>query len=112
MEKILYREAPTITIDIFIAGHLNMAKEVCREYVECGLCVTVTSTAYIYTGGEEAGIRVGLINYPRFPTDRLALLHHAEKLGMMLMERLDQQSFSIVGPETTHWFSRREADLS
>lgn len=32
-----------------------------------GLCVTVQSTTYIYTDGEEVGYVVGLINYPRFP---------------------------------------------
>ena len=32
-----------------------------------GLCVTVTPTKYIYTGGCENGAIVGLINYPIFP---------------------------------------------
>ncbi|WP_206524891.1 hypothetical protein, partial [Mesorhizobium sp. M7A.F.Ca.CA.001.04.1.1] len=63
---------------------------------------------YIYTGGEEAGVRIGLINYPRFPSDEATLLENAVKLAVQLMNRLSQHSYSIVGLEKTHWFSRRE----
>jgi hypothetical protein len=98
----------TIRFDIFIAGDIEQAKQVCRQYCfEIGLCVTVEPVTYIYTGGEEAGIRVGLINYPRFPTTKEALGEKAAVLGMELMSRLHQHSFSIVGPDETTWYSRR-----
>ena len=42
----------------------NIISEYCDEE---GLCVTLTHTTFIYTGGREPGIIVGLINYPRFP---------------------------------------------
>lgn len=100
--------APTIQYDIFIAGDLARAKQVCREYCfEVGLCVTVAPVDYIYTGGEESGVRVGLINYPRFPVDALELENKAYALAHRLMLGLFQHSFSIVGPEKTEWFSRR-----
>ncbi|MER9911644.1 hypothetical protein NKJ71_13525 [Mesorhizobium sp. M0050] len=105
------QKAPTIRVDIFIAGDLAQAKQVCREYcMEIGACVTVEPVDYIYTGGEETGVRVGLINYPRFPTDQYAILDKAGELARRLMDRLCQNSYSIVGPESTKWYSRRPDD--
>lgn len=105
------KDAPTIRVDIFIAGDLEQAKQVCREWcMEVGACVTVEPAFYIYTGGEEAGVRVGFINYPRFPSDAEAITARAEDLAELLMYRLCQHSYSIVGPETTRWYSRRPAD--
>lgn len=104
------KTAPSIRYDILIAGDLAQAKQVCREYCfEVGLCVTVEPVTYIYTGGEEEGVRVGLINYPRFPTGPRDLEEKAIALARMLLERLCQHSYSIVGPVETEWFSRRPA---
>lgn len=103
------KSEPTIRFDIFIAGDLEQAKQVCREHcMAVGLCVTVEPIAYIYTGGEEAGVRVGLINYPRFPTTTEALEAKAIDLANLLRERLCQHSFTVAGPEKTHWFTVRE----
>lgn len=100
----------TIRFDIFIAGDLEQAKQVCREYCfEVGLCVTVEPVAYIYTGGEEAGVRIGLINYPRFHSTAADIQEKATSLADLLMIRLCQQSYSLMGPESTTWFSRRPA---
>lgn len=100
----------TVRFDIFIAGDLEQAKQVCREYCfSVGLCVTIEPVSYIYTGGEEAGIRIGLINYPRFPSASAELREKARGLAAILMERLCQHSYSIVGPDETEWFSRRTA---
>jgi hypothetical protein len=102
--------APTVRFDIFMAGDLAQAKQVCREYCfAAGLCVTVEPVAFIYTGGEESGFRVGLINYPRFPTTIEALRRTTCELADVLMNRLCQHSYSIVGPDQTDWFSRRPA---
>lgn len=100
--------APTIRYDIFIAGDINNAKQVCREHcLDVGLCVTVEPVTYVYTGGQEEGVRVGLINYPRFPTDVQLLADRSRALASKLMFALCQQSYSIVGPEATEWYSRR-----
>lgn len=102
--------APTIRFDIFIAGDHAQAKQICRAYCfEVGLCVTIEPVDYIYTGGEEAGVRVGLINYPRFPSTAEALSQRATDLANLLMEGLHQHSYSIAGPSETVWFSRRPA---
>lgn len=102
------KTAPTIRFDIFMAGDLAQAKQVCREYCFAfGLCVTVEPVDFVYTGGEETGFRVGLINYPRFPTSLDALRDTTRALALMLMTRLCQHSYSIVGPAETEWHSRR-----
>lgn len=102
--------APTVRVDIYMAGDIEQAKQVCREYCfDVGLCVHVEPVSYIYTGGEEAGFKVGLINYPRFPTVESEVLDKASALADLLMRRLCQHSYSIVGPENTVWVSRRQA---
>lgn len=105
--------APTIRFDIFMAGDFAQAKQACREYCyEVGLCVTVEPVDFIYTGGEEVGFRVGLINYPRFPSNEEALRDHATQLADDLLQRLYQHSYSIVGPRETVWFTRRPESLA
>lgn len=101
--------APTYWARIYIAGDLAMIKQACREYCMAGLCVTVDPTTYIYTGGEESGAVIGLINYPRFPATPEAVYNKARELGEKLMERCCQHSFSIMTPTETVWFSRRPA---
>lgn len=101
--------APTYTATIYIAGDYARAKEICKAYcLAVGLCVTVSRADYVYTGGEEAGVIVGLINYPRFPSTPEAIRNHAWALAGMLRDGLYQHSFSIVTPEETFWDSRRE----
>lgn len=64
---------PSIRVQIFMAGDISEAKKEIRSYCyEVGLCVTVTPTDFIYTGGEESGFVIGLVNYPRFPDSREA----------------------------------------
>jgi hypothetical protein len=99
----------TFEARIYMAGNIEVAKQVCRE--ECfrrGLCVTVTPTDYIYTGGEESGFVVGLANYPRFPSRPDEIRDTAEELAAVLAERCCQHSFMIVKPDCTTWKSRRE----
>ncbi len=112
MTEILQKIAPTERVDVFVAGDHAVAKELCREFCMRGLCVTVEPTTYIYTGGEEAGVRVGLINYPRFPSaQRGDVFETAQELGETLMKGLHQMSYTVVADDETHWFSRRPEDL-
>jgi hypothetical protein len=100
---------PTIRFDIYMAGDLAQAKQVCREYcLAVGLCVHVEAVDFIYTGGEEAGFKVGLVNYPRFPSEAAALEAKATALANNLRLRLCQHSYLIVGPDQTSWVSVRE----
>jgi hypothetical protein len=99
---------PTVRFDIYMAGDIVQAKQVCREYCfEVGLCVHIEPVDYIYTGGEESGFKVGIINYPRFASSEGELRGRALALANRLMVRLCQHSFSLVGPGETEWVSRR-----
>jgi hypothetical protein len=104
--------APSYPVSIFIAGDAAAAQVICRDFCdEEGLCVTVTPTTYVYTGGEEVGVIVGLINYPRFPSELASILMAAKMLAFELMHKLEQESVSVQTPDETHWFSIRAADI-
>lgn len=97
---------------IFIAGDYAKALQVCQAHCdEVGLCVTVEPTTYVYTGGAEAGVRVGLINYPRFAAMPWDIYQKAKALALKLLEELEQESLTIVDSDVTTWFSRRPADV-
>lgn len=101
-------EAPSYPVSIFIGGDAWWAGKVCRDYCdEIGLCVTVTPTNYVYTDGNTLGVIVGLINYPRFPSEPEAIWAHAEALAARLRVELGQESYTIQAPDRTVWFSFR-----
>lgn len=97
------------SISIFMAGDVASATDYARKYCDDqGLCVTITPTIYVYTGGQEAGFIAGLINYPRFPKEPAILWQIAEDLAAYLRDRLYQDSYTIQAPDKTVWFSHRD----
>lgn len=103
--------APTLRFDIYMAGDIKKARQVCQEYCDrTGFCVHVEACDYIYTNGAEVGFKVGIINYPRFPDTLLSLKNRAMDLAHNLRELCGQDSFSIVGPHETIFVSFREGD--
>lgn len=106
-------EVQTCTINIFIAGDASDARRICRKQcMEIGLCVTVTPTEFIYTGGAEAGVCVGLVNYPRFPSTADELWQKARHIAEALRIGLCQWSYLLVGPDKSEWVSNRPEDVS
>jgi hypothetical protein len=100
----------TCVITLYLSGPIEVAKQALRaECLREGLCVTIEPTTFVYTGGEEAGYRVGLLNYPRFPTTPGALQARAEVIALALLEATHQHSALMVTPAVTHWFTKREA---
>lgn len=100
--------APSCPVTIYIAGDYDRARQIAREFcMNAGACVTVTATSYIYTGGEEAGVIVGFINYPRFPATPDDILCKAKQLADDLMHGMCQHSYTIQTPNETLWHSRR-----
>lgn len=93
---------------IYIAGDVTEAERICRTFVMCGLCVNVTPTNYLYTGGSETGVIVELINYPRFPSSPEDIRNQAENLASSLMFGLCQGSYTIMYPDDTEYFDRRD----
>lgn len=104
-------DAASYPISIFMAGDIAAAIDYARRYCdEQGLCVTVSQTTYVYTGGQESGFVIGLINYPRFRSSPQELWATAEHIAAYLRERLHQDSYTIQTPDKTVWFSHREED--
>jgi hypothetical protein len=100
-------EAPTYWARIYIAGNRADAERTCRTWAfKDGACVTVTPTEYIYSGGQESGVIVGLINYPRFPATQAEIDEQAELLGALMADDLHQRSYTIETPVRTRWFTR------
>lgn len=104
------KSAAPFTSRIWMAGNYPNAEEICRKFCERGMCVSIYPVNYIYTGGEESGFCVTLINYARFPKTPLELKDLSFELAMDLMVGLHQQSFSIEHPDMTLFFSNREED--
>lgn len=102
----------TITANIYVGlrqGYdgdvhsLEDVREICQKYVdEIGLCVSVTPTEFVYTGGREPGCIVGLINYPRFPSNHSKIWTYAARLAMKLKENLDQHRVSFAMMDYTY----------
>lgn len=104
------KQCYTYEAKIYIAGPIEVAKQIIREECLKGLCATIEPTCYIYTQGEEQGYVVGLINYPRFPKSNEDIYSQAVALGIKLLEKTYQGSFTIVATDKTEFFSIREVD--
>lgn len=88
--------------------NIKEAYELLQEYCDyVGLCVTVTPTKYIYKNGEEDGIIVGLINYPRFPTTPYDIDTTALDIANKFLNVFNQLRVSIETPETTYMIERQ-----
>ena len=82
-----------------ITHTIEEIENVCQEYCDRnGFCVSVTSTKFIYTKGNEPGVVVGIISYPRFPSDSGELRRRAIELAELLRQQCLQFKVSIVMP--------------
>ena len=96
---------------IYIAGDYAVAKKICRDFCEDGFCVSISKVDYIYKLGEESGVEIKLINYPRFPKSEADIKQKAASLSVNLLFGLNQGSLTIVNDDSTVFMSRREVDL-
>ena len=104
-----YVNVPTYIVSIYIGGSLSSALRICREFCdENPECVTVEPVSYVYVGGSTDGVRVGFINYGRFPREHGEILDQAHRLALLLIEGLGQESASIVATDQTIFLSKRD----
>lgn len=81
---------------------LDVARSWLQNYCDwLGFAVTFTETEFIYTGGNEPGFIVGLINYPRYPASSEQLLKKAMYIAEQLKILMVQERVSIVTPTET-----------
>lgn len=103
------KNVATFWVKIYASGPIDEAEQIIRK--DClreGLCVTIEPTKFIYTGGEEFGYVVGLINYPRFPSSPEDITTRALNLASLLLEETYQHSVLIMTPIETVWITKRE----
>lgn len=111
--KPLVKVEKSFPITIHIAGKYSTAEKILKKYCdEVGFCVTLQTVEYIYKNGTEHGLRVGLINYPRFPSDPATLTAKAIEIAELLREGLKQESYSVETPVETIWYSYRKGDAT
>lgn len=93
----------TYIATIHVGGDVAKIKDVCRKFCLRGLCVTITPTDYIYTGGSETGAAVGLINYPRFASTPEKIKATANELAQTLMAECHQRSCTVICTDGTEY---------
>jgi len=82
--------------------NLDLVKKICKKYCDdVGLGLTITQTEFVYTDGDEPGVIVGLINYPRFPSSPFQIKFLAGSLAAILLHELKQERLSIMYPDET-----------
>ncbi len=73
------------------------ALSLCYRYCErCRVGLTIAENTFVYPGGQEPGLVVSLINYPRFPKTNVEVLQAAIALADELLFALDQERLTVV----------------
>ncbi len=107
-----YKKVETFTAEIYVGfydrdakkniGSLRKARKICQGFVDgISLCVTLSPIEFIYYHGRERGVKIGLINYPRFPEKSFQIKIYAQSLAETLMIAFNQYKVSIVMPTET-----------
>jgi len=90
-----------------------LVTDICQKYCDdVGLGLTLTDTTFIYTDGNEPGVIVGLINYPRFPSSPSQIQETTFKLAYQLLGSLNQERLSIVFSDRTVMIEKEEYETS
>lgn len=96
---------------IYIAGDYDTACEIVHQWCAyVGDCWNVSKTNYVHSDGNDIGVRVERINYPKYPASRDIIDDRARELAELLREGLHQYSYSIMNPYSTTWFDFSETD--
>ena len=103
---IKYDQCTTYEVKIYIAGPIDVAEQICRrEFFKEGWCCTINPTKYIYTGGDEIGYVIGIINYARFPSLHEKILERSLEFAELLMKETYQKSCSVVATDKAYFLS-------
>lgn len=101
----------TYSAEIYMAGDMDQCRhELQKMAASEGMCVSLESVDYIYTGGMERGFVIRLINYPRFQSFPDEIKRNAVRIAQALLGSLGQGSCSVVCSDETIFISRRNDD--
>lgn len=99
----------TLYAKIYIAGRKGWVERLCSRWCkENTLCVSVKEVEFVYNGGQESGVEVMLLNYPKYPSkDADELIDLAVDLGDFLKDEMSQDSYLVMSKDVTLWTSDR-----
>jgi hypothetical protein len=111
-------EVPTYTADIYVGLREGYTPNE-RPWEQVGahliaytdknpLCVSYHPIHYIYHVGFESGVKITLINYPRFPSTKETIEKHAIAIARMLKREFKQIRVSIVMTDKTIMLEERD----
>lgn len=100
-------EGKTYWCKIYTAGPVEFIEQCCRETVMSGLCVNIKENKYIYKMGEETGVEIEFINYPKYPDTPESIWDKAVTLGQTIMERTYQGSYTVMDANRVVTYDRR-----
>jgi hypothetical protein len=118
MYNIFETRVPTFTATIYV-GLKNaetknydvypfQAKKICQDECDKGWCLTFEKTEYLYKNGSEEGIKVGIIQYPRFPYEIEEIKNRTLELAKNLLLGLNQCRVTVVFPDETIMLSNED----
>ncbi len=97
------------SVTVYVAGDLATARASLRKQcIEEGLCVTLQAVEFVYTHGLESGVRVGFVNYPRFPKTADEIYERAKLVALRLRDDLCQRTALVDAPDKTEWLPLEE----
>lgn len=104
--KCIRKVDKSYNVEVHMAGDIREAGLFLQQVAaRRGMCVSITPTSFIYSGGREEGFRIGFINYPRFPQNPEEILRQAEELADWVRDHIGQYSWSITTPDETIYYS-------
>ena len=105
------KSVKTYTATIYVGSRIGYSESILpyyqamqwlQEYCnKVGLCVSIVATDFIYTNGNEPGIAIGLINYPRFESTPEKIQAQAIEIAEKMLSLMEQNRVTIVFPDTT-----------
>lgn len=106
------KEVNSYWCKIYIAGDYQQIVSLCRKFCfDFPFCVSIKKSVYVYQGGVEEGVEIDIIHYAKFPRTNKELLDITTSLANKILEDQAQWSYSILTPDKSIWFSRREQDV-
>jgi hypothetical protein len=85
------------------------ARNILQDYCnKISYCVTLKPIEFIYKDGNENGFEVGLINYPRFPSNQEEITKRAIEIAEIFKNKFNQYKISVVCSDKTYMIEQKE----
>lgn len=85
--------------------------EVLQEFCDKnGFAFEVKPTKYIYTNGNEDGVDIGIINYPRFPKSKEYIQSISFVIALILLDEFKQERCTVVCTDKTFMLEKSDIE--